>query len=682
MKRSPAPSYVFIWAARLIVWLFCLLLVLPTAARADTPTFTIILLPGTSLRDWQRADAPHLHALLAQGALAVMNTRAARLHSDRVRETPEGEALTLGSGSRAAGGRIVTDFYAPGSVALPEGVTAAALYQRFTGAVPPPGAWVNPQWPRVLRANAGQGYDIRPGNLGDALALHGVTAQAGGGRFSYPVACRSDGTVSVLPRFSPIPPGTRAPRLVVWDAGSDLRAADPLFAAAMAQAAQGTNRLLVLSPDPSDTDYAGGKRLSPVLLWGHDVAPGLLYSPSTRRAGLVTNTDVAPMITAFFGASEQDALWLPSAPYGRPWQVRAGSNAVQKALSLEADAYHQGQAMRALPVLAVLLGVLVLAASAALRAGREWVILSAVPGALILALLLSATLPQCFGFFAAFTLLAIGMTKTRSAQAAVTALAATLIITLMADMLTGNHLMQRGMLGYSAVEGARYYGLGNEAMGALVGASLVAASSLWRRFPGRAARGTIGLALVGIAIVLVSPAGGAKAGGVLVAVPAFSVLLWRLNRKALRGRHLWGMLAVAALALGVVVLGDMHLGGAQSHIGLAAGRIMHGGIREAVDVIQRKARVELRLLAHSAWAVLLWANVTGMWMLRRRTAADVPHASALLSATVTAIACCLLFNDAGTVAAGLCAALAWGGLASGTNKPARASNRESEHAQA
>lgn len=682
MRRAPTLLYFFTRTARQTLLFFCLLLVLPGGARADTPTFTIILLPGTSLRDWQRADAPHLHALLVQGALAVMNTRAARLHSDRVRETPESEALTLGCGSRAAGGHDGADFRAPGSPALPGGVTAAALYQRYMGAVPPPGAWVNPQWPRVLRENMGQGYDIRPGNLGDALASHGVTAQAGGGRFSYPVACRSDGTVSVLLRFSPIPPGTRAPRLVVWDAGSDLRAADPLLAAAMAQAVHGTNRLLVLSPGPSDTDYTQGARLSPVVLWGRDITPGLLYSPSTRRAGLVTNTDVAPMITAFFGASEQDAFWLPSAPYGRPWQVRATHDAVQTALSLEAEAYRQGQAMKALPALAVLLGVLVLAASAALRAGREWVILSAVPGALILALLLSATLPQCFGFFAAFTLLAVGMTKARSAQAAVTTLTATLIITLMADMLTGGYLMQRGMLGYSAVEGARYYGLGNEAMGALVGASLVAASSLWLRFPGRVARGMIGLALVGIAVALVSPAAGAKAGGVLVAVPAFSVLLWRLNGKALCGRHLWGMLAVTALALSVVVLVDMHRGGAQSHVGLAAGRIMQGGIREAVDVIQRKARVEIRLLARSAWAVLLWASAAGIGMVRRGAAANLPHASALPSATVMAIACCLLFNDAGTVAAALCAALAWGGLASGIEKPARASNTRSEHAQA
>ena len=682
MRRPPRPSCCVHGATGPLLWLFCLLLMLPMGTRADAPTLTIILLPGTSLQDWQNADAPHLHALLAQGALAVMNTRAARLHSDRERETPESEALTLGSGSRTAGGRDAVDFRAPGTLTGLEGVTAAALYQRFMGTAPPPGAWVNPQWPRVLRENTGQGYDIRPGNLGDALAGHGVTVQAGGGRFSYPLACRSDGTVSVLLRFSPIPLGTRTPRLVVWDAGSDLRAADPLLAAAMAQAAHGTNRLLVLSPVPSDRDYAGGRRLSPVLLWGRDVAPGLLYSPSTRRAGLVTNTDVAPSVTAFFGATGQDALWLPSPAYGRPWQVRAARDAVRQVGDLEDEAYRQGQAMKALPALAVLLGVLVLAASVVLRAGRAWAILSVVPGTLVLALLLGATLPQCLLLLAAFTLLATGITKIRNAQAAVMTLAALLISALLGDTLTGGRLMQRGMLGYSAIEGARYYGLGNEAMGALVGASLVLASALWPRVSSRAARGAIEMALLGLAVVLVSPAGGAKAGGVLVAVPAFSVLLGRLSGKALRGRHLGGVLAATALVLGVVVLADMHRGGGQSHVGLAAGRVLHGGLGEAIDVIGRKARVELRLLTRSCWAALLWASVAGLWMLRGRRGADAPGASALLSGTATAVLCCLLFNDAGTVAAALCAALAWGGLMSGIEKPARASDTRSEHAQA
>lgn len=120
--------------AFLLALLACLCLALPAIAHPGP--LIIVLLPGTSLRDWQTANAPNLHHLMATGALAVMNTHTARLPNDQRRETPESALLTLGAGARAAGGPEATAFFPPNAAVPGIGVTAGELYLRIFR--PPP----------------------------------------------------------------------------------------------------------------------------------------------------------------------------------------------------------------------------------------------------------------------------------------------------------------------------------------------------------------------------------------------------------------------------------------------------------------------------------------------------------------------------------------------------------------
>ncbi len=166
--------------------------------------------------------------------------------------------------------------------------------------------------------------------------------------------------------------------------------------------------------------------------------------------------------------------------------------------------------------------------------------------------------------------------------------------------------MQRSLLGYSAVEGASYYGIGNEAMGVLIGSLLVLTARLWR--PVRLCRRQSSSCCW--ALCFSSAAVGAKAGGVLVSLAAFGTLLY-----GLWGRR-WSWRAALFLLLGVVVvmaavaLGDAFLPGSRhSHIGEAVSRIRAGGWGEARDIIGRKMAVESRLAYHSAWACPLWAGL-------------------------------------------------------------------------
>lgn len=635
-------------ALLILVALFCL----PTPSSAHTGPLIVILLPGTGLRDWRSADAPCLHRLLATGALAMMNTRTARLPNDRNRETQESSTLTLGAGSRAASVSGVGIFRKPNTPLPGLDLTVGEAYARRMGVHPRPGTDVDPAWPGLLKANQGRGYDIRIGNLADTLENTGIPVKAGGGPLSALVAADNRGEVVPVPSLR-----RAADECLVWDAGGDIHAADGVLQQASAVTRATAGMLIVLSPCASDADYAQGRRLTPILEWGTNVPAGLLKSPSTRRSGLVTDTDFAPTIAAYFGVSKFVTL-----PFGRPWTASPAPRAVQRASALEEQSYQQAHGMRLLPYLAVLLALWVGIGTALAVKGRMPTFWPLVPPALILAVLVSmgagaaaVLMPLCV-LAAVFTLRLLGISP--SLLAFLAAIAAVLTV----DMTTGGWLMQRSLMGYSAVEGARYYGVGNEAMGPLVAALLILTARAWHR--SRLIRVLLVLLLGTVALLLGSPLAGAKAGGLLVSLLAFSTLLFSLSEKS------WSPRVAAAMTLSVILLmtalaaGDaIRPGQAHSHVGEALQRAMSGGVGELGDVITRKLAVESRLAYHSAWALPLWGGLACLWAAWHLNESTGKEERALRVSGLVAVVSCLLLNDAGVVAAALCIVVLWCGEA-------------------
>lgn len=637
-----------------LILLLCLLVTRPASAAPRGP-IAVILLPGTSLSDWQRASAPTLHRILATGAIAVMNTHTARTANSHMRETPESAALTLGAGSRAAGGGEVANFHAAEEVVPGQSYTYGDLYRRRTGIVPMPGEWVNPDWALALKENEDKGYDLLPGNLGDALRRHHIQVVCGGGRYAYAAACCSDGAIPDVSTRNTLP--HPLPECLIWDAGSDLSVADKVLADAAAEVQRQHGALLVISPFANDRDYAAGRRLTPVALWGVDEPRGLIYSPSTHRAGLVTNTDFAPTIVALLGA-KPGSSWLDSKPFGHVWEPRPSTNNLSQVTHLETAAYRQARGMSALPAMAIFLGFLLVGLLFTARRYSNnafaW-----LPPTIVWALAISPDIGWAAAIAIAMGVAMRNVARRFSALHSVCCAAALIALTLAIDMLIGNRLMRWGLLGYSAVEGARYYGIGNEAMGPFIGAILVLAALLWPTRPVR--RFAVAVVLVGLAALLGLPSAGAKAGGVLVAVAAFSVFLWTVWGRRLTSQTIAAVLALMICALAWIAWGDLGRHSAQqSHIGRGIERIKSGGLGEAVDIATRKLAVEARLLYHSAWAIPLWVSIAGFIVACRNPLAG--RRRALLRGGIAAVVVCVAVNDAGVVAGALCGVVVVSGL--------------------
>lgn len=615
----------------LVCWL-CLL----SPVSASPNAVVVILLPGTNFQDWQNADAPALHRLLQTGAAAVMNTRTAHQAGRTETETPQAALLTLGAGSRAAGIPCIAGF-------VPAVDTSAALFERRTGQKPLPGVSVCLQWPAVVAVNRDLGYDLQLGSLADTLAAHGISVIAGGGPNSDWLAVNSHGTVQHVSRLT-----ARPGQCLIWDAGSDVHAADAKIADAAGQITALHGHLVILSPAVS-----GHRSLAPVLVWGPDVPAGLLLSPSTRRLGLTTNTDFAPAVAAYFGVPRSEFRTLP---FGFAWSAVPAPDGTKQAEALNANAIAQSDAMHLLPYLAAALGFWIVAVTVLASRLPVPSVFGLVPAAMLAAALFAGSVLafEALGIIVLAVLFAI--TRVIRPERVLVFICAALTLTLCTDMVTGNILMHRGLLGYSAPEGARYYGLGNESMGLLLGAALGTVCGLWQ--PMRLVRYSLVALMVGIVLLLGSA--GAKAGGVLVSLAVFGTWLHTVSGRRWTPKSL-GLLAVAVfVGMAAAALGDAFLHpGSRSHLGEAVRRISAGGVGEGWDIVRRKAVVEGHLAYHSAWAALLWlgAGCTG-WLWKRSPAAYVEE-KALRSAGAVGILACLCLNDAGVVAAAIFTALLW-----------------------
>jgi len=630
--------------------LLCLLLGPAAFAQTPRPPFIVILLPGTSLDEWRATGGPNLHRLMGSGALAVMNTRTARLPNDHTRETPESAALTLGTGARAAGGPEASDFLMQSATIPGLTVSAGDLYARRTGKLPPPGRYVNVHWPALLRANERLGYRLRLGALADALAVKGISVSAGGGRFADCIATRSDGTVGRAESLT-----TASGPCLVWDAGTDIPAADNLIGRAAAQVARLHGRLLLLSPFAGDTEYARGERLTPVLEWGEGIPAGLLRSPSTHRAGLVVSTDFAPTVGAYYGVRRED---FAVRPFGEVWTEADAPDAERSVRALEGQAVRQAGGMKVLPYLAVALAFWMIGGTALALLKRMPFVGPVVPAALLTALVFSVSFLSLALWSGLLLATAAALKRRLGPRRVILALSAVLAASLVGDMLTGGRLMQRGLLGYSAIEGARYYGIGNEAMGALIGALLVVTARLWRPF-GRA-QGTLLVMLGVVALLLGSAGAGAKAGGLLVSLTAFGTLGVGLLGKRWSVPMALVLGVGAASALGLAAVHDAAAGpGSHSHMGEAIRRIQMGGWSEGADIMGRKLAVEGRLAFHSAWAFPLWAGLLCQAAVWRKRRGITPEARALRVAGLVGIAACVALNDAGVIAGVLCLVSLW-----------------------
>lgn len=435
--------------------------------------------------------------------------------------------------------------------------------------------------------------------------------------------------------------------------------------------------LIVLSPNPRSFSEIEGERMGAILISGPGFGEGILTSPSTRRTGVVTLGDVGPTVLSFLGVKPGvDMVGRPLRGAGPLRQAQGAQGSAEILLAMNADASAQTERqviMRWASVAQSVIVVLVLAAillTGSLPAKRlaAWLVPSfaAIPFAmLVMPLICSVGLVGSTVVLIGLTIaiLALCALVFRSPSRAFVWLCAGVVVGLMVDLVRGAPILGTSIAGYSIVEGARYYGIGNELMGTMLGAAIAGVGMALAS--GRIGKQMAGLAaalILGATFVLIgAPFLGANMGGALAAAPAIGIVLLGRRRWRPSGRGVALIALLTVVLVGALFAADTVRGGAaQTHAGKTVAMMTGGDAGGLLPVIERKLALNFMLVATSVWSRLLGLCLAGsavlLWWGRRERGAELlgreENAAALgcLVATVGAF----VFNDSGVVAGATC----------------------------
>ena len=185
---------------------------------------------------------------------------------------------------------------------------------------------------------------------------------------------------------------------------------------------------------------------------------------------------------------------------------------------------------------------------------------------------------------------------------------------LILDLLWEQSLVFKSILGYCPIGGARYYGIGNEFMGLLLGAGIIGLTGLAEilhhrgRLPVPSLLTIPGFLL--LFIFISSPQLGANLGGAIAALAGFGTTILLLQEgKIPLGKYLFLACSGGFFLLAVGVADHFLARDAASHWGQTAGVVIEGGLKELFTIMQRKASMNLKLLRYSWWSLVLLATL-------------------------------------------------------------------------
>lgn len=445
---------------------------------------------------------------------------------------------------------------------------------------------------------------------------------------------------------------------------------DEAIASAVAEAPPGA--AIVVASELTLTVPGRGASAGVALVSGGGYKAGLLTSISTRRRGLVTDSDVAATAARIAGASPGTPSAIVASVVD-DHRTPAERIAWLQRVSIFLDATEKLR-IPAVSVYGACMVLLLLGGWYFAERGRAsahfgyWslvlrrlIILGLVlpPAATLLhvadrfpsspprlvALLLAAS-----GFLWVFAEFAWQRWGTAGAVA-FAGIAAALVLG--GDQLTGASLSLSGIFSYSPLGAFRFFGIGNEGASILIGGALVGLSLEMDATGPEVRRRRLLIAAVGAACVLLcaAPFFGANVVVSLWGTVTFAAFWIAAEKRRVRVRDVVAVGALAVLAVATMVMLDRFTGG--THIGRAVGEAASGGLGA---LLAHRLQMSVRLLTGSVLPAIALALTAVLAYLRARprgrmalVLAKYPYFAAAMSAGLIGGVLGTLAEDSGVI---------------------------------
>ncbi|MFZ5644400.1 MAG: hypothetical protein ACOY46_12490 [Bacillota bacterium] len=666
----------------------------------------LVIMDYLQLEDLKAHPAPNMSMVATKGAVALMNINTGK------NITPENVHATIGAGSHAV---------APANshVRAYSQSSAEEEFLRRTGTLPPSGSLQYMDIARIHQLNQKLYHSITPGALGDKLHEAGYKTAALGNSDTFEGLKRhvltivmdsrgivDEGVVSneiirqereftggfstdyeaILKRYKDL---SQDVKLVAIDLGDLARLqdsrdfmekshwekwrsktiarSDSFLGELIASMDMKKDMLVLLSPTPGNSGINSDK-MSPVLMYGGNISGGLIVSPTTKRPGVIMNVDIAPTVLKFLGIPGYDSFT------GRPAVVAPGGydyKTITEMYSALVSVYesrpylHKGYVLFQLVLLGVSLGFIFYR-----KKGKEvlkpfFLFVMSVPAAyLLMPLLPSAGIPLSGLFLVAISVLMSLIflkAEKRFRMDSFMTVSLFTVFVIGVDLLAGSPLQKVSIMSYDPIVGARFYGLGNEYMGVLIGAALVGTTLLIQALRRRRLISIImtGAVYVFLLYTIAAPGIGTNVGGTIAASAAFLVTFLLICGVGFTWQR---VVTVAAAVVLIVAAFTVYDSGrplqCQSHIGRTAASVASGGLDEIINIVTRKSEINIKLIKYTIWSRIFLASLGILALLFYRPPGIMegirkrhPYIFKGLVGVVTGSIVALVFNDSGVVAA-------------------------------
>ena len=381
--------------------------------------------------------------------------------------------------------------------------------------------------------------------------------------------------------------------------------------------------IYIVSEFESNLDYKNKRRLSPVIKFEKD-GYGLLESSTTRNSGIVSNIDIGVDILNKFGLKNELMI-------GKVFKNVQDENGIEKVLkdyerivsinTIRASVVNSYVGIVSASWVIAMIAILFknkipkkekgLGREQIFKVLKEFIKLGLImplafltapvfqfktPVGLVSGVLIVTIIYYLIGYFL--------FRKDDIKQMGFYALLTIGLIIL--DCVIGTPLMKSGIMSYDAINGARYYGVGNEYEGVTI-ASAVFALAVLLNYKKISKWLAVVLSLV-ILVTSAIPSMGANVGGAIsecVAYLLFILLIFdvKLDLKKIV------MIGIAAVLVVVAFAGLDFVMGTESHLSVFTNQIIQEGPVAIFNTFGRKIQMNLKLARSSVWVNILIVSI-------------------------------------------------------------------------
>ena len=704
------------WLGFILAFLF----IISNIGLAHTTTehkLAIFFINHVSWQDIERTKAPNISRLAKQGATGLLNVKNYSGYLSSSSYMTMGMSNRTRMDNRSVAAYDVEEFV-PG---LP-GITGGQFYHQLTKNTIPTQGIVVPEISRYRRMAKDIDIEAKPGALGQSLLDNGLNV-AVFGNADIPGELHREVALFIMDAFGRVPAGSIGKRMVRTDTrmplgyttdyegiyhriiaakdqihvlvvetgdtsrleyGSDLfdpnilleerRKAIKRADSFIGDVIKGfnPNYVLILGANPNRSMIKSGNTgLVPIILDG--VGQGLLTSESTRRIGFITSLDLTATIADLMKITAPKGKGFPVTVKPFDYSVQYLLNQQDFYQNLRNVRYNITDSLVILLFTGVLLGLLGLWQGLTPKLTGFYLLLVNTMLLIPIGLIAGGVvgykqlwLPMAVAFF--FSMILAGVLKISSHLRAMTIITLAVPVLLLFDVFTGAQWMMRSAMGSDVIAGGRFYGMGNDLMGVVLGSLTIGMGLLGQAYPGSrshlnwAAPLLLLLAVIGIGF----PKFGANVGGLITALMTMFITVIVLFGIRLSVKKMIGIITGVVVVVLIVAGLDACLNPQPTHAGRAIITLVNQGGLGFTQIVRQKLRILISTINRSTWTWLFALELGAFAIIKlcfrdffAMLKQEYPFWHKMLLPTGTACLFAFLVNDTGIIPAALIMAYYW-----------------------